>query len=150
MPARLLAAPSIQKVDFSAKIRKRKVLRQAHFSNGCASICSVPVPAFPAGSRGKRVTATAFRGCPHRQRFHVETTDPRGPGAVLSSTAGCRVVDRACCRYTCVLGNLFSVVTSCSDFRDWYGCCRPANLVACCQSRYSIMPFVDVPFFVYP
>ena len=62
--------PSDDKNGFFSANPKRKVLRQAHFSDGCASIrVPFPCPFFPAGCGRKRDTETAlgvYR--PHRQR----------------------------------------------------------------------------------
>lgn len=100
MPARLLAAPLFKNQIFYSTI-KQQVLRQAHFFRWLRFHLFVFAPVFPGCLPGENSVQTARL---HGQRFLSETADLREPGAVWSSMAGCHVVDRACCRYTCDLG----------------------------------------------
>ena len=122
MPARLLAAPPMIKMDFSAQIQNARCWDKRIFSDGCASIMvPFPCPFFPAGGREKAGHRNGFVDwAPTPSAVSSwKPLDPRCPGVLCPSTAGCRVVDRPVV-VTPALEKPVACLTSFSDSWDWY------------------------------
>lgn len=94
MPARLLAALRSKKETFT-RIQKHKVLRQARFFRWLRFHHSRSRARFPGGQPGETGHGNSFGGVspPPSAVSAWKPRDPRFPGVLCPSTAGCRVVD---------------------------------------------------------
>ena len=84
-----------------------------------------PCPFFPAGGREKTGHRNGSVGrVPTPSACSFETADPRGPGALWSSTAGCRVVDFPAVSSPLLLLKPAACLPSFSDVQDCTAPCR--------------------------